>query len=203
MDQEFLGDRRRAQEEEYFQRQEQALIAQLQQRREAEANRGRLAERAGVADQEILVNLETLGYTPQTVTLLHLVPLLQVAWADGSMSEAERDLIIDAARARGIEADSAANRQLARWLERRPSAGFFEGTLRAVRAILQTRPTDERESIRQELLAGCTAVASASGRILGFGKVSQEERNVLARIGQELEVAGSVDARTAPAPRPP
>jgi hypothetical protein len=41
---EFLGDRRRSQEEEYIHRQEQQLIAKLRQRRQAEATRRRMAE---------------------------------------------------------------------------------------------------------------------------------------------------------------
>ena len=45
VDKEFLGDRRRSQEEEYFQRREQELIAKLQQRTHEEAGRRNLAER--------------------------------------------------------------------------------------------------------------------------------------------------------------
>src|SRR6266566_5447939 len=55
---EFLGDRRRAQEEEYFQKREQELIAKLQQRGREEATRRQMAERTGVADEEILRDLE-------------------------------------------------------------------------------------------------------------------------------------------------
>src|SRR2546422_6799910 len=83
---EFLGDRRRIQEEEYFQKQEQELIAKLQQRSREEAARRGMAERTGVVDHEILQELEKLGYTPETVMLFHLVPLLQVAWAEGDVS---------------------------------------------------------------------------------------------------------------------
>jgi hypothetical protein len=184
---EFLGDRRRNQEEEYFQKQEQELIAKLRQRGREEASRGRMAERTGVADQEILNDLETLGYTPETVTLLYLVPLLQIAWAEGGVSDRERALIIEAARARGIEEGSAADRQLATWLASRPPADLFEKTLRAIGTILHSRPQEEREESQRDLLSYCTAIASASGGILGFGKVSPEEQRLLARISQELE----------------
>jgi hypothetical protein len=159
-----------------------------------------LAERTGVADQEILRDLETLGYTPETSMLLHLVPLLQMAWAEGGVSERERALILEAARARGIEAGSAADRQLAMWLATRPSADFFEGTLRAIGVILQTRPVDEREASRRDLVSYCTVIASASGGILGFRKVSPEEHKVLARISRELERTRGPDARPTSAP---
>jgi hypothetical protein len=184
---EFLGDRRRIQEEEYFQRREQELIAKLQQGGREEAARRRMAERAGVGDQEILQELETLGFTADSVMLVHLVPLLQMAWAEGGVSDGERALIIEAARARGIEEGSDVDRQLAMWLATRPSADFFEQTLRAIGAILQTRPPEEREGSQRDLLSYCTAIASASGGILGFGKVSPEEQKVLERISQAIE----------------
>jgi hypothetical protein len=186
-DKEFFGDRRRSKEEEYFRKQEQELIEKLRQRGREEATRRRMAERTGVADEEVLRDLEALGYTPETVMLLHLVPLLQMAWAEGSVSDRERDLIIEAARARGIDKDSPADHQLASWLASRPPDELFEKTLRAIGAILQARPPEEREANQRDLLSRLTAIASASGGILGFGKVSPEEQQVLARISQEIE----------------
>ena len=196
---EFLGDRRRVQEEEYFQRQEQQLIAKLQQRSRDEARRREMAERAGVADHEILQELEKLGYTTETVRLLHLVPLIQVAWAEGGVSDRERALIIEAARARGIEPGSAADQQLAAWLATPPAIEFFDKTLRVIGAILQVLPPGERDGGMRDLLSYSTAIGSASGGILGFGKVSQAEQRVLARITEELQQAhGPVVPTTSP-----
>lgn len=186
-DNELFGDRRRGLEEEYFRRQERELIAKLQQRGSEEASRKRLAERTGVADEEILRDLESLGYTSETVMLLHVVPLLQMAWAEGDVSDRERDLIIEAARTRGIEKDTPADRQLAEWLASRPGDDLFDKTLRVIGAILESRPPGEREASQKDLLSRLTAIASASGGILGFGKVSPQEHQVLARISQEME----------------
>ena len=198
-DNEFLGDRRRLQEEEYFRRKEQELIEKLKERGRDEATRRKMTERSGVADEEVLADLQALGYTPETVTLLHLVPLLQMAWAEGAVSERERALIIEAARAHGVEKDSPADHQLAAWLTHRPSDDFFEKTLRAIGAILQARSTEERDEIRRDLVARLTAIASASGGILGFGKVAPEEQQVLARVSQEIERAHA-SARSAGPP---
>jgi hypothetical protein len=181
--------RGRALEEEYFRKREQDLIEKLRKRAAAEAERARLGEQAGVADEEILQDLQEIGYTPETVMLLHLVPLVQMAWAEGGVSDRERALIVEAARARGIEAGSPADRQLAEWLTSRPSERLFERTLRAIRAFLQARPAAEREATRRELLSDSAAIASASGGVLGFGAVSAEERALLARLSDELERA--------------
>jgi hypothetical protein len=186
---EFLGDRRRKEEEEYFRRQEEQLIEKLRQRRSDEATRRRMAERTGVVDEEILRDLETLGYTPETVMLLYLVPLVEVAWAEGGISDRERALIIEAARVRGIEAGSAADRQLASWLETAPSADVFEKTRRVIGDFLEGRSPEEREADRRDLLSYSLAVASASGGILGLGKVSKDEERVLTRLTRELERA--------------
>jgi hypothetical protein len=61
---------------------------------------------------------------------------------------------------------------------------FFEKT-----PVLQARPLEEREDSQRDLVSYCTAIASASGGILGFGRVSPEEQRVLVRISQESERA--------------
>ena len=185
-DKEVFGDRRRALEDEYFHRQERELMEKLRQRGLEDATRRGMSERTGVADEEVLRDLQALGYTPETVMLLHLVPLLQMAWAEGSVSDSERDLILEAARAHGIDKDSAADLQLAAWLADRPSEELFEKTLRAIGAILQLRSSEERDASEKDLVTRLTAIASASGGILGFGKVSPQEQEVLARITQAM-----------------
>jgi hypothetical protein len=183
----LFAERGRSLEEEYFRKREKELIEKMRQHAEAGAERRRLGEQAGVADEEILQDLQALGYTPETVTLLHVVPLVQMAWAEGDVSDRERDLIQEAARARGIAAGSAADQQLSNWLARRPSDDFFEKTLRAIGAVLEAQPAETRAASQKGLLSYCTAIASASGGILGFRTVSDQERQLLSRISQEFE----------------
>jgi hypothetical protein len=112
-----------------------------------------------------------------------------MAWAEGNVSERERELIIEAARTRGVQQGSPADHQLDSWLTRRPTEQFFEKTLRAIGAILQAQPAEERAASQKDLLSYCTAIASASGGIMGFRRVSDEERQILGRISQEFEKA--------------
>ena len=186
-DRDAFAERGRTLEEDYFRRKEQEVIEKMRRSAEAEAQRRRLGDQAGVADEDVLADLQALGYTAETVMLLHLVPLIQMAWAEGSVSDQERGLIVQAARSRGIAAGSAADQQLDRWLTARPSDDLFEKTLRAIRTILQARPADERAASERDLLSLATAIASASGGILGFGAVSEDERKILARISQALD----------------
>ena len=174
-------------EEDYFHRKEKELIEKLRKRREAEAQRKDLAEGSGISDEEVLATLQDLGYTRDTVLLLHLVPLISVAWADDKVSGPERDLILEAARLRNISEDSAAFKQLNDWLTNRPSEEFVEQTLRVILNLADTNAPGETEMRRQNLLELCTRVAEASGGILGLGKISSEEQSVIDRLAQRLE----------------
>ena len=187
MDKDAFAERGHTLEEEYFRRKEKELIDKMRRHADAEAERRRLGEQAGVADADVLHDLQELGYTPETVMLLHLVPLIQTAWAEGSVSEKERSLIVQAARARGIQAASPADMQLNRWLSERPSEMFFDKTLRVIGTIMQTRPAEERQASERDLLSLCTAIASASGGVVGFGAVSADERRILQSITEELK----------------
>jgi hypothetical protein len=177
----------RYQEEHYFQERERALIEKLRQRAEQRATLLEMSARTGVVDEEVLTDLIALGYTPDTCMPLHLLPLVRIAWADGDVSNRERDLILDLACARGITRDSAAGRQLDEWLSHRPPATLFDVSMRAVVLLLQAAPSPERSAGERNLVSCCLAVAEASGGILGLGRVSREERETLTRIAAEFE----------------
>jgi hypothetical protein len=86
----------RGREEAYFRQKEAELIEELRRRFHQQQDHERLADDVGVHDEQILRTFEELGFSRETVTILHLVPLVQVAWSDGGVTEAER-----AARPRG------------------------------------------------------------------------------------------------------
>lgn len=189
-DRDLWDERRRSYESEYFQRRERELIEKMRARARELAEVHEMGQATGISDDEVLKALHDLGYTRETVTLVHLVPLLHVAWIDGSVSAAERAGILEAARLRGVEESSPAYRQLLGWLDKKPLDGFFEDSLRLIGDLLSAMPDDARAKARTTLLAFALAIAEASGGILGLGpKVSDEERSVIDRIAREIEAA--------------
>ncbi len=186
-DKDAFADRKRALEEEYFRKKEKELIEKLHRRAALEADRRKLSEMIGVSDQEILNDLQELGYTPETLNLLHLVPLVQVAWAEGRVSSRERELIVEAASERGIKEGTAAYKKLNEWLTKRPDEEFFERTLMILGAIIESLPAEKRAADESTLLSYCERIAEASGGILGIGRVSDKERKALKQIAYELE----------------
>ena len=115
-----------------------------------------------------------------------LVPVVQVAWAEGGVTAAERGLISRLARARGIQDGSAADRQLADWLDRRPGVQVFAQATRLIRAMLAVPGPGDLSA--DDLVGHCESIADASGGMLGIiGRVSAEERGILAIIAAGLK----------------
>jgi hypothetical protein len=174
-------------EEEYFGRKNQELIQKLRERREREDDRRKMAEMLGVDDQEVLEALQDLGYSSETINLLHIVPLVEVAWVEGGVADRERELIFKIAEARGIRPDGVAHEMLSHWLENKPSERFFDNSLRAIRVLFDLLPEERRQAGRRDLIAYCSQIASvvASG-IFGRGGINDEERALIAHIAAEI-----------------
>jgi hypothetical protein len=182
MDKDGITSDARSREDEYFRRKDRELVERMRQAAAANQARHELEARSGIHDPGMLQELEALGFTPETVSLVPLVPIVQVAWAESGVSNDERRLIVELARKRGIEAGSAADRQLVAWLESRPSEDVFARATRLIHAMLDN-PVIESGGLRlEDLIQHCEEIAAASGGVLGFGKISSEERALLKRI---------------------
>jgi hypothetical protein len=175
-------------EEEYFHRLDCQLIDEMRERAAAEEERRRMAETSRIEDPRVLEALERLGYTHTTVILLHLVPLVELAWSDGSVSPAERKDILAVAAAGGLREETAAWRQLAAWLENCPSPAFFEGTWRGITEQLDSLPAEERTASKNALIQSCTDFASASCHRFGWSShICTAKRTLLSEIRSRLE----------------
>jgi hypothetical protein len=180
-----LSGRRRTNEEEYFQRKDRELVEKMRQRAEAERQLRELGERIGVTDPEVSHELAELGFTPETVRLLPLIPVLEMAWAGGGVTPAEREMVVDVARARGIEEESTADRQLLEWLDRRPEESVFRRAGRLINALFASGVRFDLTP--DDLLKYCEAIADASGGLFGIRRVSADERATLERIANEIK----------------
>jgi hypothetical protein len=191
MEKDAFAERKRAQEEDYFRKRENELVEKMRRKTELERERQKLAESTGITDETALLELQSLGFTPETTALLYIAPLVQVGWAEGTISAAERELIFAAARSHSIEEGSPAYSELSLWLNERPADDFFEKSLRLFKLLLRQLPTETLEARKSEVIANCTKVAEASGSLIGFlnarKRVSTEERDTLSTIVRELE----------------
>jgi hypothetical protein len=180
-------ERGRSLEEEYFRRKNRELIDRMQRAARNEDARRQMGAQIGLTDPEALAELQTLGFTPDTVSLLPLVPVVQVAWADGHVADGERGAIQKLARARGIAQGSAADHQLTAWLADQPAPEVFAGATRLIRALLDA-PAGDGTSVSAAALVGyCESIATASGGLFGLNRVSAEEKAMLAELAAQFK----------------
>jgi hypothetical protein len=181
-----MPDEQRSREDEYFWKKDQELIARMRRAAAAERANRELAAKAGLDDPALVQELAELGFTIDTVELLPLMPLIQVAWAEGGVSDAERRLIVKFARSRAIAEGSAADRQLSAWLANRPDEQVFARSTRLIRAMLASGAPAGVSVNPDELVTYCDEIAAASGGILGMRRVSSEERALISQIATAL-----------------
>ena len=182
----------RAQEEKYFRRKAQELLDQGRQRHAREVKLQQLGEATGVTDRATLEELVALGYTADTVQLPYLLPLVMVAWADGTVSSAERDVILEAATARRVGRESLAFDLLADYLTHRPSETLVDRNLRVWRTWMQALPEPRRIDTLRDLTSRCKKVASMSRGIF-FGadrKISEGERRATDHVAAFCNAPG-------------
>ena len=183
-----LSRRGHALEDQYFRNKDQQLIEKMRQAGAADQARRDLSEKTGIDDPEMLQELQALGFTPATVILLPLVPVVQMAWADGSAAPAERTLVVELARSRGIVEGSAADGLLSEWLARQPGPQVFASAARLIRAMLAAHASDHHPDLTaDDLVQHCERIAAASGGIFGINRISAEERALLTTIAAGLK----------------
>jgi hypothetical protein len=146
-----------------------------------------LSENTGITNAEILQALEELGYNHETVRLLHLMPVIYIAWADGRMKPKERKMIVEVARLAGIAEGSEADARLSSLLETAPSEQTWEASFVAIQAVLRAGSKEHTETIRRNVLSYSDDIASLSKGLFGLDLIgSGTEKAALERVVKEL-----------------
>ena len=145
-----------------------------------------------VTTEKIVQCLQYLGIDGSNHRILCILPMVEVAWADGLIQEAERTLILGVVEDYGL-VDSDARRLIEGWLVNRPSEEYFRRGRLLLRLLLEQQlgrklmlPLQTPEAV----LAHCLHVADAAGGYFGgrIGRVSPEEKVAIASVAKALRV---------------
>jgi hypothetical protein len=192
----LLKNRERGMEEDYVRKQDAKLLQKIRERASLTEVAQALAAKLRVEDAELVSRVADLGLNHETGTAILLAPLVQVAWAEGHVSEAERATVLELAESRGLVPGTPAHAKLVDWLRQRPADAVFELALEVLKVGLAVLPPGEHDERVKELVKGCRRVAQASGgglaRLIGMSDgASGDEVAVLDAITAKLRTAGA------------
>ena len=186
----IFHDRERAEEAVYFGQRDARLLEKLRAGARLGEIARALAEKLQVDDPALLDRIVTLGVTLDTGAAFILAPLVEVAWADGQVSDAEHDAVLRLAAERGVAPGSADGNQLTTWLAVRPPRALFEAALDAIKAGLSVLPRAEAAQRVAKIIDACEQVAELGEDAVSGGLTRllhlDQERSVLHQIRQRL-----------------
>lgn len=171
---------KREEEEKYFQAEDQEKMLDLRRKKQLDAVRRR--EREGIAtvlstSEEVAEEAMNLGFDAETVRVLPLITIIQVAWADGRVTGNEHDEVEEIASRYGIQGESSAHHFLMMLLKERPTDLFFDRVNNVIAHLLEDSP---HADLRENLLEWSRDVAEASGGLFGLlNPISKKEQAVL------------------------
>lgn len=182
MTRDLMEERRSALEDEFFHKQDQEKLAAMKDKLSAQATKEELRKVSGMTDEDVLDKLVALGLSGKTVAALSLVPLITVAWADGTIQDNERDAILHGAAGKGMEAGTDGHALLSSWLAKKPDDTLFEAWEGYIKSLLAQLNDEQTRLLKKQVVNFASLVAGSAGGFLGVGKVSGSEQKALARI---------------------
>lgn len=178
-------------EDKYFERKQAEWREDRRREKRLEAIREK--EREGIQEaletsEEVAKEALELGFDKDTARVLPLVPLIEMAWADGEVSSAESRTVRELAKRFGLEPDSEAFDFMTLMLREEPSEVFFERVNRVVSHLVSENPDNwDRDSL-VELVK---QVAEASGGFFGLtNPINSDERDLLEEFAELFDVEG-------------
>jgi hypothetical protein len=173
---EAFKQRERGLEEAFFKERDRQLLDKLRAELSSREEKRKVAHVTGIVEEYVLNSLVQAGVRAETLTAVALIPLVEVAWCDGTVSPEEREAVLNAAIAHGIAADSAAYALLQRWLEEQPDPRIGSAWREYVHELAQISPKDSIAAMKKNMVDRCTRVAAAAGGFLGLATISKKEQ---------------------------
>lgn len=180
---EVFGDRRKALEEAFFARESEALRRRLKDMDESRRRKEALAAASCITDDAVLEKLAAHGISSETLAALSLVPLVAVAWADGTIDDRERGAVFSRAAELGMAKGDVSHELFEQWLTERPPQALVAAWKDYLQVFAGTMSRDDMQAFKAEVLDRARRVADAAGGFLGIGsKISAPEQIVLGEL---------------------
>ena len=164
----------------FFAQTDAVLAAELESAISEGEHPQKMVDAFDVADEQVVQQLKALGLGDKTLAAISLVPLIQVAWADGKLQDNERKALFDAALQHGFKEWSPSFRIFKTWLRSPPPSHLAEAWKAYMRALTAEFDREQKDFVKQQFLDRAERIAAAAGGILlRIGSISEAEQAVL------------------------
>jgi len=163
-------------EEAFFKERDRQLTAKLASELSALEERRKVAHVTGIVEEHVLHSLVQAGVRAESLAAVTLIPFVEVAWCDGTVSPEEREAVLNAAAGQGIKSDSASMALLESWLQQRPDPLIISAWKEYVHELARITPKETISAMKKNMLDRATKVASAAGGFLGLATISGKEQ---------------------------
>jgi hypothetical protein len=179
MDSDVLRTQGRRLEDAFFLENDRKLINQLHKMLKMKEDIASLEMVSGIKNEAILKKLVELNIRPEIFAAITLVPIIEVAWADGKLDEQEKNAILKIS-AEHFGADHKIPEILINeWLTQKPAAQMLDAWVHYLQGLAELMNPEETATLKKTLLSQAREVAEASGGFLGLNKISAAEEKML------------------------
>jgi len=165
--------------EKFFKDMDDRLIEQLRTQQQQAEQTEALAQASGIEDPNLLAELVGSGVTTETLSAFRMVPLVAVAWSDGTVQDEERAAILQAASDKGLGEGTASRELLMTWLERKIPEDLITAWKEYAGSLSDSLSAAAVATLRAETVDQAEQIATAAGGILGLGSISGSEAKVI------------------------
>jgi hypothetical protein len=180
--------RRRNLESAFFSSRDATLIEQLRLMEKMKESKHALRKVSNIKNEAVLEKLVSLDVRPETLVSLALVPLIEIAWADGTIDMKEREAMLKAVVDAGFDKGSINYTVIESWMTHRPPAKLLSAWLHYTQGLCESLSEEEKKNFCKKIVDRATAIAESSGGFLGLGnKISKAEQRVIDTLKSAFE----------------
>ncbi len=180
-------NRRKSFEAEYFGRKDAQLVDKLKAVFHRQIDKESVRKATRIQNERLLDNLVALNLSGDLMAAFNLLPLVELAWADGTVDDREVRAILAAAEQEGLVADSKALKLIEFALMHGPNPEAREVWYHYANELKSTLTAKELTEFREDLLGHARSIAATSGGFMNIAfTISPNEKRILDQIEKAL-----------------
>jgi hypothetical protein len=170
-------------EDLFFLKKDKILIDKLRHLEKMKETTQSLSEVTGIKDEDVLQKLVELNIRPEIAASIALLPLIEVAWADGKVDEKEKAAVLEAASDSFVSKKSPDFTLLEQWLKHKPGPKIMDAWGHYIEGLCGELTAHQKKTLKSDLIGHAKKIAKAAGGFLGLGKkISDAEQQVIEKL---------------------